>query len=178
MATVSALDFSRYVGTTAVAVYTADDISNGTPIFMRLWNVAEADGGTIWLTRSDELGLGITENAPGAFPLAPGEFEVFQLPQSIPDNDLFAIATDEDTPLTVEVWTEKQAQSLGSFDSFSRQAESTEAVARTDSADAARANRDDLARYGRIRTAAERKLTTGEKTAAASRLIAAAKERR
>jgi hypothetical protein len=51
-------------------------------------------------------------------------------------------------------------------------------VARSENSEAARLNRDDLARYGRIRTGAERKLTARDKAAAAARLSAVAAGRR
>ena len=93
------------LGTTAVQVY-----ANPVPItdaptmmhFLRAWNVAASGGGTIWLTRNPAIGLNVAANLAGCFPLAPGQYEVFQIPQSIPLNPLFATATAEGTPLTIE----------------------------------------------------------------------------
>jgi hypothetical protein len=94
------------VGTSAQQIY-ACPVSTA-PVqpraaYIRVWNVAAPGGGTVWLTRSAAVGLNVAANAPGCFPLGPGQFEVFQIPQAIPLNPLWAIATEANTPLTIEI---------------------------------------------------------------------------
>ena len=96
---VGTLDYSQTVGTTAVQIFTAGQIRPGLQ-FMRIWNVAPSNGGTVWLSRS---GNPAAVGAAGSYPLGPGQYELFTLPQAIPKNALSAIADTAGTPLTVEV---------------------------------------------------------------------------
>ena len=93
------------LGTSAVQVFASPVPNTSAPTiahFMRIWNVAASGGGTVWLTRSAAIGLNVAPNLPGCFPLAPGQYEVFNTPQAIPMNALYAVATAAGTPLTVE----------------------------------------------------------------------------
>ena len=91
-------DYSQTIGTTAVQIFAVGQLQRGLNYY-RLWNVAATGGGTIWLSRAGVAGV----NAPGSYPLLPGQFEEFKPPAGIPANGLSAIATAAGTPLTVEV---------------------------------------------------------------------------
>jgi hypothetical protein len=94
------------LGTTAAQVFVSPVPNTSAPTiarFMRIWNVAASGGATVWLTRSATIGLNVAANLPGCFPLPPGEYELFNTPQAIPMNPLWAVATAANTPLTIEV---------------------------------------------------------------------------
>jgi hypothetical protein len=91
------IDFSQMVGTTPVTIYTGAQLP-GRISLLRVWNVSST-GGTVWLSRTGVAGV----NAPGSYPLSPGTWESFTVPQAIPINNLSAVATVAGTALTVEV---------------------------------------------------------------------------
>lgn len=100
-------DYSLIVGTTAQWVFWRTPnsgppfLNSNAPIsYMRVWNVAPSNGGTIWLSRN---GSPAVVNGAGSFPLPPGQYELFTEPQAIPVNALSAISTAASTPLTVEI---------------------------------------------------------------------------
>ena len=100
-------DFSLVVGTTAITVPIPPSIWQRKPLYMRIWNVAPTNGGTIWICRAGTLiangAVPAVVNGAGSFPLAPGLYELFQWPQSIPINPISVISTEAGTPLTIEI---------------------------------------------------------------------------
>ena len=96
---VSTNDYSQNIGTTAVQIFAPGFLTAGLS-HMRIWNVAPTGGGTVWLSRN---GSHTAANTAGSYPLAPGQYELFTVPQAIPRNPLSAVATAANTPLTLEV---------------------------------------------------------------------------
>lgn len=96
---VGTVDFSQAIGTTAVWIFKHGQVRQGLS-FMRVWNVAPPGGGYIWCARNGGVAA---PNAPGSFPLGPGQYELFTIPQAIPTNPLSIIATAPNTPVTIEV---------------------------------------------------------------------------
>ncbi len=92
------VDYSAAVGMAAQLIMTP---ANWTvaPQFMRIINCSAT--ASIWLSR--HLGAATAANAPGAYQLQPSQIEVWQIPQVIPLNPLWGIATAAGGALTVEI---------------------------------------------------------------------------
>ena len=89
-------DFSSAVGTTAQTVLTAAQVATFRGIFLRIVNVSTT--ATIWLNRNGPAVV----NGPGSYPLAPGQIEIYQGGNPVPDNVVSAIATGTGGALTIE----------------------------------------------------------------------------
>ena len=92
-------DYSLLVGTTPVSVFPPTVFARAWKryFFMKIWNTSST--ATIWLSRAGAAAVG----AAGSYPLAPGEYELFTMPQAIPQNNVSAIATQAGAPLNVEL---------------------------------------------------------------------------
>lgn len=92
----STTDYSTTVGTTSQTVLTAAQIATFRGVFLRIVNVSVS--ATIWLNRNGPAVV----NGPGSYPLAPGQIEVYQGGNPVPDNIVCAIATGTGGALTIE----------------------------------------------------------------------------
>jgi hypothetical protein len=93
-------NYSQTIGTSPVQIYPQLPAATS---FLRIWNVSATGGPTIWLSRFTQTPAA---NAPGCYPLIPGNFEEFIVNSSgtmgPPLNQLWAIATASGAELTVE----------------------------------------------------------------------------
>lgn len=85
------------IGTAAQIVYSATYMTQNKATYLQIWNVAANGGGTIWLSYTGVA----APNAPGSFPLYPGQSQIFS--DNAPSNGLSAVASVAGTPLTVMV---------------------------------------------------------------------------
>jgi hypothetical protein len=90
-------NYSQTVGVTPVQIFPA--FPRGGVAYARLWNVSPPGGPTIWFSRFTQTPA---LNAPGCYPLAPGEFEEFRYPAAIPGNAVWAVASGAGAVCTAE----------------------------------------------------------------------------
>ncbi len=88
------LNFSMTATGTAAVAFSALGFA---PQYYRIFNVSTVD--TIWCSRAGTDAI----SGAGSFPLAPGEYEFYVSPQTIPTNALSIISTGTSTPVTIEV---------------------------------------------------------------------------